>query len=152
MTKEVEITVENRMVLEKRTLSIYHKGGDSTHLINNGSYHTLPLETAAEDDYLHISPGKGPGELKNECVLSIPSWTEFEFSSENKIGLTHRAKRFLLTVPAGTAGWDLRLTRPIDSETSPPKDTVTVRDDELLNAGHPWQKKPQVSEGNLKNF
>jgi hypothetical protein len=132
MMKEVEITVENRMVLEKRTLSIYHKGRNSTHLLDSSSSHTLLLKTAAEDDYLHISPGSGPGDLKNECVLRIPSWADFQFSSKDKISLSHWGKLFLLTVPAGTAPWELRMTRPNDSDVYPATDTVTISDDETL--------------------
>ncbi len=140
MRNEVEITVENRMVLEKRTLSIYHKGRDSTHLIHSSSSLTVVLK-AAEDDYLHISPVSGPGDLKNDCVLRIPSWADFQFSSEGKISLSHWGKLFLLTVPAGTAPWELRMTRPACPGVSPSSYEVIINDNVSFQIKDKGKKK-----------
>lgn len=128
MAKDIKITVENKLVAEKRDMNVYHNSTRSAHMISYNSSVTLPLKPVIEDDYLHVSVVIGPGHLENTSVVNLPSWADFEFSSEKNVTITHSGERTLLKIPPGLPMWQLRITRPIsriDSST----DHVTIGDD-----------------------
>lgn len=92
MPEEIEIKVENKLVIEKRDLNVYHHSTQSAHIISHNSSITLPLGTSGENDYLHISVVKGPGYLENNCLIDIPSWANFDFTCKESvtgISVTH---------------------------------------------------------------
>ena len=131
MTKEINVTIENRLVMEKRDMNVYHHSTRSAHMISHNNSITLPLRPSTEDDYLHISVVSGPGHLENKSVLNLPAWADFELSSEGNIILAHSGERTFLRIPPGPSTWQLRMTRPITSFIDRASDRVTVGDDQL---------------------
>ncbi|MGD2092011.1 MAG: hypothetical protein PVH61_37925 [Candidatus Aminicenantes bacterium] len=121
MPEEIEITVENKLLAEKRDLNVYHHSTQSAHIISHNSSITLPLVTngEGEKDYLDISVVKGPGYLERYCLIDIPAWADFDFTSKESvtgISLTHShdldGARTLLKIPPGPPAWELKITRP----------------------------------------
>jgi hypothetical protein len=134
MSQVSDITVENKLVKDKRGINVYHHSTRSAHLISHNSSITLPLGDVGKDDYLHISLVSGPGNLWKDCVINLPSWADFEFSSEGKMTLTHRGYRTILTIPPGPPTWQLKITRPngtLIAKAPQAVDNVTVSDNEL---------------------
>jgi len=131
MAKEINVTIENKLVLEKRDMNVYHHSTRSAHMISHDSSITLPLKSALEDDYLHISIVSGPGRLEGNCVVNIPSWVDFELSSAGDATVSHSGDRTLLKIPPGPAIWQLRMTRAVSSLIDNPSDLVTIGDDQL---------------------
>jgi len=131
MAKEINVTIENKLVLEKRDMNVYHHSTRSAHLISHNNSITLPLRPSLEEDYLHISVVSGPGHLINKSVLNLPAWADFEFSSEGKIILVHTDDRTFLKIPPGPSTWQLRMTRSFTSIIDQAVDRVTVGDDQL---------------------
>ena len=129
MTKEININIENRLVMEKRDINVYHYSTRSAHLISFDSSITLPLRPAIEDDYLHISIVNGPGHLERKYVLNIPSWADFEFSSRGDVTVVHSGYRTLVKIPPGLPMWQLRLTRSLSFHIGWFPDRVTIGDD-----------------------
>lgn len=111
MTKVIKITIENRLILEKRAMNVYHHATRSSHMIGHNSSVTLPLQTVIEHDYLHISLVTGPGNLERKSVADLPSWIDFDFLSDGNVAVSHTGKRTLLKIPPGLPGWQLKLTR-----------------------------------------
>jgi len=132
MTKEMNMTIENKLVIEKRDLNIYHHSTSSGYLLsyNKRSKPPLALGSVETGDYLHISIVSGPGDLKNECWINLPSWVDFEFSAEGKMVLTHsgEANRIILKIPPGPPTWQLKVTRSDDFQFLPPSDHVIIGD------------------------
>jgi hypothetical protein len=112
MPQVFDITVKNKLVKDKRGINVYHNSSRSAHLISHNSSITLPLAGSGENDYLHISLVSGPGNLWKDCMISVPSWADFEFSSEGKITLTHNGGRTILKIPPGPPNWQLKITQP----------------------------------------
>jgi len=131
MANEINITVENKLVLEKRDMNVYHHSTRSAHMISHNNSITLPLQTSLDDDYLHISVVSGPGHLTNKSVLSLPAWVDFELSSEGKLVVAHSGDRTLLKIPPGPSTWQLKMTRSTTSIINRSADRVTIGDDQL---------------------
>lgn len=131
MANEINITVENKLVMEKRDMNVYHHSTRSAHLISHNNSITLPLQQSVEDDYLHISVVSGPGHLINNSVLNLPAWADFEFLCEGKIILVHSGERTLLKIPPGPSTWQLKMTRSKTCIINQTVDRVTVGDDQL---------------------
>jgi hypothetical protein len=131
MPEEVDIIVENKLIKEKRDINVYHQSTRGAHIISRSSSITLPLRTVEEEDYLHISVISGPGYLWKNCMLDLPSWADFEFSSEGKSTLTHSGDRILLKIPPGPPTWQLKMTMPNGLSSICPStgDHVTVGDE-----------------------
>lgn len=125
MPGTVNVIVENILNKEKRGLNVYHHSSRGAHLISYGSSVTLPLGNTEEDDYLHISVVRGPGDLWKECLIDLPSWADIEFSSQGKVTLNHRGERTLLSIPPEPATWQLKITRP-PNVNGAKEDTVTL--------------------------
>jgi hypothetical protein len=130
MAKEINITIENKLVMEKRDMNVYHHATRSAHLISHDSSITLPLKSGIEDDYLHISIVSGPGRLEGNCVVNLPSWVDFELSSAGDATVAHLGERTLLKIPPGPAIWQLRMTRSLSSIVDQPLDRVTIGDEQ----------------------
>jgi hypothetical protein len=139
MAKEINITIENKLVMEKRDMNVYHHSTRSAHLISHDSSITLPLKPGIEDDYLHISIVSGPGKLEGNCLVNLPSWVDFELTSAGDANVVHLGERILLKIPPGPAIWQLRMTRSLSSLNHQPSDRVTIGDDQMDYQG--------VSEG-----
>jgi hypothetical protein len=131
MAKEINITIENKLVMEKRDMNVYHHSTRSAHLISHNNSITLPLRTSVEDDYLHISVVSGPGHLENKSLVNLPSWADFELSSQGNIIVAHSGDRTLLKIPPGPSTWQLKMTRSITSFINQVSDRVTIGDDRL---------------------
>jgi len=129
MAKKTNITIENKLVMEKRDMSVYHHSTRSAHMISYNSSITIPLRSVLEDDYLHISIVTGPGNLKNKSIVDIPSWLDFEFSPGADVTVAHSDNRTLLKIPPGPPMWQLKLTRSISSPVKQSSDRVTICDD-----------------------
>jgi hypothetical protein len=112
MIKDVEITIKNKLVMEKRDINVYHHASGSAHIISYNSSVTLPLGTVSQEDYLHISAVSGPGNLKYDSVIDLPSRVDFELTSEVKVTVTHCGDRTLAKIPPGPPTWMLKITRP----------------------------------------
>lgn len=130
MTEEMDIKVENKLVIEKRVLSIYSHSTNSAHLISHENSFTLPLGSVETGDYLDISIVSGPGPLKKDCWVDLPLWVDFEFSLEGKVTITHPGdfQRILLKISPGPTTWQLRVTRSDDFQSLPSSDHVTIGD------------------------
>ena len=115
MSGEFDVTVENKLIKEKRDINVYHQSTRSAHIISRSSSITLPLRPIADDDYLHISVVSGPGHLWKDCVIDLPSWVNFEFSLEGKAVISHMNDRTFLKIPPGPPTWQLKMTRPNNS-------------------------------------
>lgn len=125
MPDTCDISVQNKLITEKRDINVYHRSTRSAHIISFNNSFTLPFKIAGETDYLHISAVSGPGRLKNNCWIDLPSWADFEFSSEGRVTLTHAGERTLLKIPPGLPTWQLRITKPSNAHGAQ-VDTVTV--------------------------
>jgi hypothetical protein len=114
MAEEFNIKVENKLIKERRYINVYHQSSRSAHLISFNSSITLPLGTVEESDYLYISAVRSNGNLWKACLINVPSWADFEFSSDGKIAIVHShdEHRTILKVPAGLPMWQLKLTQP----------------------------------------
>lgn len=131
MTEKIEINVENKLITEKRDMNVYSHSTRSAHLISYGSSIPLPLEPDVDDDYIHISPVSGPGRLGLTSVVDLPSWVNFEFSSEGKLTVIRSGDRTLLKIPPGLPLWQLKMTRSISSL----KHRFSVRKDRVIVSG-----------------
>jgi hypothetical protein len=139
MREEIEITVENQLVAEKRDLNVYHLSTQSAHIISHNSSITLPLGTNRENDYLHISVVKEPGYLEKNCLINLPSWVDFDFTSRENvtgISISHShdpdGARTVLKIPPGPPAWELKITRPTslasNSQLAKKRDYVIIGD------------------------
>jgi hypothetical protein len=129
MNKKLKITVANKLITEKRDMSIYHQFTRSAHIISHNNSLTLPLLTVVEDDYLHISLISGPGPIIGRYVIDLPSWVDFEFCSEGNIKIHHYRNRTLLKIPPGLPLWQLKITQSSFLNVPVLADSVTVGDD-----------------------
>lgn len=126
MTREIKITIENKLVMEKRDMNVYHNSSKSAHMISYNNSITLPLRSIIEDDYLHVSIVSGPGHLKGESIVSLPSWLDFEFSSREDLIVTHLGDRTLLKIPPGPPMWQIKITRRNTSLAKRTADRVII--------------------------
>lgn len=125
MPESYDITVENKLIPERRDINVYHHSTSSAHIISYNNSFTLPLRSTEEDDYLHISAVRGPGLIRNDCIIDLPAWADFEFSSEGKVTVFHMRDRTLLKIPPGPPSWQLKITRP-GGMPGKQKDRITV--------------------------
>ena len=128
--EKFEITVQNKLVAEKRDLNVYHHSARSANMISHSSSITLALRTVEGDDYLHLSVVSGPGRLRKDCVIDLPSWVDFEFSSVENGAIIHSGNRTLLKIPPGPPAWQLKITRAPGSANLPAEDYLIIGDSE----------------------
>lgn len=108
----LEFIVRNKLVRDKRDISVYHSFGSSAHIISCGSAVSVPLSTVEQDDYLHFSLVRGPGIFWQGCVISLPAWVDFRLGPAGSVTVTHSANRTHLELAPGPPTWELRITRP----------------------------------------
>ena len=125
MTK---ITIENHLVIEKRSMNVYHHASRSAHMISYNSSVTLPLESVHKNDYLYISIVSGPGFMEKQSIVKLPSWLDFEFLSEGKLVVQHSEDRTVLKIPPGLPGWQLKLSRSSANNCRKSTETVTIEE------------------------
>ena len=131
MAKQINITVENKLVVEERDMNVYHHSTRSAHMISYNGSVTLPFKHTEEDDYLHISIVRGPGQLEGKCVVNLPSWVDFEFSSRGDVTIAHSGERTFLKVPPGPPTWQLKMTRSISFLNEKTSDHVIIGEDQV---------------------
>ena len=121
MSKQQYITVENKLVKGRRDLHLYHHATRSAHIISYNSSIDLPLETAAKQDYLNIAMVKGPGLVWTDCLVHLPLWVDFEFSSRGNLTFKYqhcgKTQPLVLKIPPGLPLWELKLMITTDEET-----------------------------------
>lgn len=128
MPNEINITIQSKLVAERRDLNAYHYAKKSAYFISHCNTVTMPLGTKEDGDYLHISVVSGPGKLEKECLINLPSWCDFSFSSIGNGNLSHSGDRILLKIPPGPPSWQLTVTRPADSINPPTEDFIIIGD------------------------
>lgn len=134
MIKVINITVENKFLVEKRDLNVYHQSTRSAHIISHNSSLAVPLRSISEDDYLHVSVVSGPGHLQNNSVISLPAWVEFDFSSApGNVSLSHSGDRLLLKIPAGPPTWQLKVTQADIVPGRQASNRITLGDELTMN-------------------
>lgn len=112
MAEVVDITVENKLIKEKRSIHVYHHAARSTHIISPNNTIIVPLGTVGEDDYLYISVVKGPGNLCEDSFINVPSWADFQFFFLRDVSLSHPGDRIVLKIPPGPPTCELKVMRP----------------------------------------
>jgi hypothetical protein len=130
MAEGFDITVENKLIEEKRYINVYHQSTRSAHLISYNSSITLPLRTVEENDYLYISAVRSHGNLWKACLINVPSWADFEFSSEGKVAIAHsnNADRIILKVPPGPPTWQMKMTQSTAALMKKLSDNIIICD------------------------
>jgi hypothetical protein len=132
MPKEFDITVENKLIGEKRYINVYHQSTRSAHLISYNNSITLPLGTLEENDYLYISAVRSHGNIWKACLIDVPSWADFEFTSEGKVAVAHAndADRIILKVQPGPPTWQLKMTQSTAAFIGKLSDNVIIGDND----------------------
>lgn len=128
MLEEINITIRNKMIKEKRDLNAYHHAKRSAYFISHCNSVAIPLGTKEDGDYLHISIVSGPGKLEKECLLNLPSWCDFSISSIGNGEITHAGNRTLVKIPPGPPSWQLTITRPSGNIDTPGEDVIIIGD------------------------
>jgi len=130
MTQEFDITVENKLIEEKRYINVYHQSTRSAHIISYNSSITLPLVALEKNDYLYISAARSHGNLWKACSIDVPSWADFEFSSEGKVTIAHAndSERIIFKVPPGLPTWQLKMTQSSAAFMGKSSDNVIIGD------------------------
>jgi hypothetical protein len=112
MAKRIKITIENKLLIEQRDMNVYHHALKSAHMISHNSSITLPFTPVVAHDFIYISLVSGPGHIKSQCLVNLPSWLDFEFlAAAGNVKVTHSGQRTLVKIPPGPPGWELKLTR-----------------------------------------
>lgn len=111
MSKVIEIVVENRLITGKRDINVFHHATGSAHIISHNSSITLPFKTVGENDYLQVSTARGAGDLWKACLIRLPSWADFEFSTGGNVTFVHLhdSNRILIKIPPGPPTWELKM-------------------------------------------
>ena len=129
MPEGIDITVRNKLIIEKRDLNVYHRCTRSAYMISHGNSITIPLGTV-EEDYLYLSIVSGPGSMEKDCWINIPSWCDFTVSGLGNGDLTHSGNRILLKIPPGPPVWQLKIMRPSGHRNSTIDDYIVIGDNE----------------------
>ena len=128
MVEDIEITVGNKLIKEKRDLNVYRHSSRSAYMISHGSSITISLGTVEEGDYLHLSIVSGPGNLEKDCWISLPSWCDFTVYGMGNGELTHSGERIFLKIPPGPPVWQLKITKPGGYLNTPREDYIVIGD------------------------
>lgn len=108
----VKMTVRNKLSKEKRDISVYHQSNRSSHIISYNSSLTQPLNIVDHHDYIHVSAISGPGHFKHPCVMNIPAWMDFEYTSAGDLFVSHSGNRTFIKIPPGFPRWELKVRIP----------------------------------------
>ena len=135
MTKKIEIAVENRLTAVKRDINVYHFSSRSAHIISYNSSITLSLGPPGNSDYLQVSAARGPGHLWKHCLIRMPSWADFEFTTSGSVTFIHAhdSHSTLLKIPPGPPTWELKITGSpalsTGNQAHSTRDYITISDD-----------------------
>ncbi|MCP4150168.1 MAG: hypothetical protein GY757_20645 [bacterium] len=135
MAKEVNITVENKLLTEKRDMTVYHHSSRSSHMIGSDSTLTIPLKSASEEDYLYISIVRGPGRLESQGLITLPAWADFDFTFEGNVTLSRSGDRTQLKIPPGLPIWQLKLSSSSAARIFDTSDRVTISEEKKEDHG-----------------
>ena len=141
MRKEFKVAVENRLTALKRDINVFHHSTRSAHIISYNSSITLPLGTPGSSDYLQVSAAWGPGHLWKHCLIRLPSWADFEFTTDGSITFIHSPNNHttLLKIPPGPPTWELKITGSLAlsprNQSPASGDYITISDDVSLQGG-----------------
>ena len=135
MPKGIEITVQNKLVTEKRDLNVYHNANRSAYMISHGNSITIPLGTVDDGDYLYLSIVSGPGSMEKDYWINLPSWCDFTISGLGNGDLTHSGNRILLKILPGPPVWQLKIMPPSGDMNTPIEDYIIIGDNEPAS-GH----------------
>lgn len=125
----MDIRVENKLRLEKRSLTVYLHQKIPTDLIDYGSVFKGELD---EGDYLHIALDLGRGHTRNPVKIDLPSWLNFswldmEFSFKSVVSLTHSGERTVLELPPGPP-WEFKITLPAGVKSGHAEARIAIGD------------------------
>jgi hypothetical protein len=135
MPEGIDITVQNKLITEKRDLNIYHHADRSAYMISHGNSITISLGTVEDGDYLHFSIVSGPGSMGKDYLINLPSWCDFTVSGLGNGDLTHSGARILLKIPQGPPVWQLKITRPGGLPNVQTPVHITIGDNEPVTGG-----------------
>ncbi len=131
MPTSLNLIIRNKLSTEKRDLNIYHHADRSAYIISYNNAITIPLDTADNHDYLHLSVVSGPGNLEKECWLNIPSWCYFKISAIGNGDITHNSSRMWVRIPPGPPIWQLKITQPKETtHYCPEQDYIMISDED----------------------
>lgn len=128
MPEEIEITVANQLITEKRALNGYHHSSRSSYMISPGNSKTTCLQADENGDYLHLSVTSGPGSLEQDCWINLPSRFNFTVCSLGNGCVVHLGARTLIKIPPGPPVWQLKITCSSADMKSHNKDHITIGD------------------------
>jgi hypothetical protein len=128
MAKGISITIQNKLTLEKRDMTVYHHASRSAHMISHNSSVTLTLEPDIEEDYLHVSIVSGPGHLQGHCFITLPLWIDFELTAASDAAISHSNNRTVLKIPPGPPVWQLKMTQSFNKSNNRGPGSVTIGD------------------------
>lgn len=134
MPGEYRLSIRNKLVKEKREINVYHHSNRSSHIISFNNTLSIQVETDGEEDndYLHISPVKGPGYFSRNIYIQLPYWVDFKFSAEKEIVFTHISQRLLIRIPPGPPSWELKVIISTGDSIPISGNSITVGDDDLI--------------------
>jgi len=130
MEKKIDLKIENKLIMEKRDMNVYHHSSGGAHLISHNSSINLSLKSPSTDDYLHISIVSGPGSMKNNSLVNLPVWADFEFSFNGNVTLKHSDNRLVIKLPPGHPDWQLKMSQSFSSPPDVISDFITIGDDQ----------------------
>ena len=130
MPEKIEITVQNKLITEKRDLNIYHHSDRCAYMISHGRSITISLGTVQDRDYLHLSIVSGPGSMEKDCWINLPSWCDFTISGLGNGDLIHSGDRTLLKISPGPPVWQLKIMPPSGHMNAPIEDYIIIGDKE----------------------
>ncbi len=136
MFKEINITVENNLVMEKKDLNIYHHATRSAHMICFESSVTLPLKSACKDDYLTISVAPGYFRHEKDHFVDLPSWGDVECCTGEISAVLNSQNRTRVRIPPGKPMWQLRISRADMSSHQLTAARIFVSDCDFLEKMH----------------
>jgi hypothetical protein len=135
MNRKIEVAVENRLTVVKRDINVYHFSTRSAHIISYNSSITLSLGPPGSSDYLQVSAARGPGHLWKHCLIRMPSWADFEFTTNGNVTFIHAhdSHSTLLKIQPGPPTWELKITGSpalsTGNQAHTTGDYITISDD-----------------------
>jgi len=122
----INFTVRNNLKLEKREINVYHHSSRTSHIISYNQALSHDLKLVDENDYLHVSVVRGPGRLKNPCIVELPSFMNFRFKAAGEVSLHHSNRSIHLHIPPGPPVWELDMNLSSQSMPSNPLPTYRI--------------------------
>jgi len=144
MRQKYTITIQNKLRQEKRDINVYSRACGAAGIIGYGGSSKSELHLSDPEDFLHISPVKGPGNLVHDCMIDIPAWLQFQFSGSSHINLSSTGGKACLSISPGPPDWELKICAPANKSDIPAgknSDNIVIGDGSSINRQHFKQKK-----------